>query len=223
METVKFSGFTPATIQFFKDLEENNYKPWFDANKQVYEKELLEPFRAMIAAMTPAMYGIDPRFELRPHRVLSRIYRDTRFSKDKTPYKTCLWMTFQRPVTNWENFPGFFMELSAKGYLYGMGLYMANKQTMEDFRSRVVEDPSYFQSITSGLTGKRKFQVDGELYKRALSNELDDYFQPWMQRKSVWLMKNCPIGDEVFDERIRLQLEDDFTAMKDLYQFFLDE
>lgn len=223
MKTERFNGFTPATIQFFKDLAENNYKPWFDANKEVYEQELVRPFKALVTAMSPVMYAIDSRFELRPHKVLSRIYRDVRFSKDKSPYKTCLWMSYQRPVSGWENFPGFFMELSAQGYLYGMGLYAAKKQVMNEFREKVEADPTYFRSITEQLTGERGFEVEGELYKRTLVNQLDDYFQPWMQRKSVWLMKRRPIGQEVFNEGIRLQIESDFTAMQALYDFLLED
>ncbi|MDR2627686.1 MAG: DUF2461 domain-containing protein, partial [Dysgonamonadaceae bacterium] len=159
MNSEKFAGFTPAAIQFFRKLEENNCKPWFDANKYIYEKEIVQPFKALVIALTPAMYAIDPRFEFRPHRVLSRIYRDIRFSYDKTPYKTCVWITFQRPVPDWQNYPGFFMELSAKGYVYGMGLYAAKKQVMEDFRSKVEYDPDHFRSITRDLTGKRGFSV----------------------------------------------------------------
>lgn len=223
MKTDKFTGFSPATIQFFRDLADNNYKPWFDANKQVYEEVLLQPFKALIAGLSPAMYAVDSRFDLRTHKILSRIYRDIRFSKDKSPYKTCLWATFQRQVSDWENYPGFFMELSAEGYRYGMGLYGAKKQVMERFREKVEADPDYFRSITEALTGTRGFVVEGELYKRPLPNQLDDYFQTWMQRKSVWLMKVCGVGEELFGEGIRLKLESDFTAMKDLYDFFLEE
>lgn len=223
MKTEKFTGFTPATIQFFRDLAENNYKPWFDANKTVYEKELVQPFKALVTALSPAMYAIDSRFELRPHKVLSRIYRDIRFSKDKSPYKTCLWMTFQRQVSEWENFPGFFMELSAEGYRYGMGLYSAKKQVMDHFREKVEADPDYFRSVTETLLTERGFVVEGEEYKRTLPNDLGEYFQPWMQRKSVWLMKARPVGKELFSEDFRIQLEDDFMAMKDLYDFLLEE
>jgi uncharacterized protein (TIGR02453 family) len=222
MNTDKFTGFTPETLRFFRDLEENNCKPWFDANKHVYEQKVAQPFKALATALTPAMYSIDPRFEFRPYRVVSRIYRDTRFSPDKTPYKTCTWLTFQRPVPDWQNYPGFYMELSARGYIYGMGLYAAKKQVMEDFRSRVEYDPDHFRSITENLTGKRGFAVNGELYKRPLNNGLDEYFQSWLQRKSVWLSKSCPVGDEIFDERFLRILEDDFTAMKDLYDFFCE-
>jgi uncharacterized protein (TIGR02453 family) len=223
MQTDPFTGFSPAAIRFFHDLEENNYKPWFEANKPVYEKEIVQPFKALVTALTPAMYAIDPRFEFRPNRVLSRIYRDIRFSHDKTPYKTCMWITFQRPVPDWMNYPGFFMELSANGYIYGMGLYAAKKQVMETFRSKVEDEQDYFKSITRELIDKRGFSIDGECYKRPLKNNLEEYFQPWVQRKSVWLMKRRPVGDEVYDVRFLEILEEDFTALKDLYNFFLEE
>ncbi len=107
-----FKGFTPQTFQFFKDLGENNYKEWFDANKPVYEKVLLNPLKALITTLSPAMHNIDPGFELRPHRAMSRIYRDIRFSKNKDPYKDFMWVAFQIPVTNdvWKDYPGYFME-----------------------------------------------------------------------------------------------------------------
>lgn len=223
MKIDKFTGFSPATIQFLRDLEENNYKPWFEANRHIYESELINPFKALITELTPVMYAIDPRFEFRPHRVLSRIYRDTRFSKDKTPYKTCLWITFQRPVQDWENYPGFYMELSAEQYSYGMGLYAAKKDIMDDFRYKVETERDHFKSITKNLTGKRKFKVEGELYKRPMENSLDEYFQPWIQRKSVYLMKICPIGNEIFSEKFLSILADEYTSMKELYNFFLNE
>jgi uncharacterized protein (TIGR02453 family) len=222
MQPAKFTGFTPAAIQFFSDLEANNYKPWFDANKVVYEQEIVQPFKALVTALTPAMYAIDSRFELRPHRVLSRIYRDIRFSPDKTPYKTCMWITFQRPVANWQNYPGYFMELSASGYIYGMGLYAAQKQVMEDFRTKVAYEQDHFHAITQDLVGSKGFSIEGEQYKRPLKNDLSEYFQPWIQRKSFWLKKGRPIGNEVFSEKFFQLLEADFTAMKDLYEFLSD-
>lgn len=95
-----FKGFTPETFRFFNDLKENNYKEWFDEHKYIYEKEVLNPLKALVTTLSPVMYNIDPSFELRPHRCLSRIYRDIRFSKNKDPYKDFMWMAFQIPVTN---------------------------------------------------------------------------------------------------------------------------
>ena len=218
-----FKGFTPKTIQFFNDLEANNYKEWFEEHRSVYEQELLTPFKQLVTMLSPAMYNIDSRFELRPHRVLSRIYRDTRFSKDKSPYKNHMWITFQAPVGQWENYPGFFMELSATGYNYGMGLYMAKKKVMDDFRDRLEYDAKEFEKNTTKNVLNRGFQVCGEDYKRPLVNSLPEYFQPWYQKKSVYVWKNCPIGDEVFSTRFADILREDFEALTWLYNFMKED
>ncbi len=217
-----FAGFTPATFQFFKDLGENNCKPWFDEHKYIYELELLQPLKSLVVAMTPPMYEIDNQIDFRTTRTLSRIYRDIRFSHDKTPYKTHMWLTFQRMVPEWQNFPAFFVELSAEGYFYGMGLYGSKKKIMDDMRERIEYQPDHFEEITKDLIGKHGFSLDGELYKRPLKNDLPEYFQPWMQRKSVYVYKRCPLGKELFDSSFAEHLASEFALTKGLYDFFVD-
>ncbi len=217
-----FTGFTPETFQFFRDLGENNCKPWFDEHKYIYEQELLQPLKSLVTAMTPAMYEVDKQIDFRPNRMLSRIYRDTRFSHDKTPYKTHMWMTFQRLVPEWQNFPAFFMEISADGYLYGMGLYGSKKKIMDDLRERIEYQPEHFREITRDLTGKSGFILEGEQYKRPLKNSLPEYFQPWMQRKSVYIYKKCPVGNELFNSGFADFLSSEFTSTKPLYDFLAD-
>ena len=218
----KFNGFTPETFQFFKDLAENNFKPWFDEHKYIYELELLQPLKSLVVAMTPGMYEVDSQIDFRPARTISRIYRDTRFSHDKSPYKTRMWVTYQRVVPEWQNFPAFFVEFSAEGYFYGMGLYGSKKKIMDDMRERIEYQPDQFKKITKDLIGKHGFSLDGEQYKRPIKNDLPEFFQPWMQRKSVYVYKKCPIGKELFDSGFAEHLASEFALTKDLYEFFVD-
>lgn len=217
-----FTGFTPATIQFLKDLTNNNYKEWFEEHRSVYESELLNPFKELIASLTPSMYNIDSQFELRPHRVLSRIYRDVRFSKNKDPYKTCLWMTFQSPTPDWVNIPGFFMELNADTYFYGMGLFAPKKKTMDNLRDNIAYDAKEFQ-VQTQLILDRKFEVLGDEYKRIIPNELSEYFQPWIQRKNLYVGKSKAITDDVFSAKFADIIREDFESLVWLYQFMKDE
>ncbi len=217
-----FTGFTPETFQFFRDLEENNCKPWFDEHKYIYELEVMQPLKALVVAMTPPMYEIDSQIDFRTTRVLSRIYRDIRFSYDKTPYKNHMWITFQRMVAEWQNFPAFFMEIGGNQYQYGMGLYGSKKSLMDSFRDRVEYEPNRFREMTEDLTGKYGFTLEGEAYKRPLKNDLPEYFQPWMQRKSVYLYKKKEIGKELFDAGFAQFLAGEFALMKPLYDFFVD-
>lgn len=217
-KNTSFKGFTQATVQFFRDLAENNCKEWFDANKPVFEKEVQQPFKDLILELSPVMYNIDPQFELRPHRILSRIYRDVRFSKNKDPYKTSLWMSFQHPTKEWENLPGYFMELSADECVYGMGLYMPKKKIMDGFRENVLYDSQEFQRRTEPILNNG-FEVKGDMYKRPINNSLSEYFQQWIQRKGVYVCKTIPTGKEFFGSGLSDILKQDYENLKWLYDF----
>ena len=221
MKELVFNGFTPRTFQFFKDLGENNYKEWFDAHKQVYEDELLNPLKALVSTLSPAMYNIDHAMELRPHRCLSRIYRDTRFSKNKDPYKDFMWMAFQIPVTNdvWKDYPGYFMDIRATEYTLGLGLFQPKKKVMDAFRDEIAYDAEEFQRVTQKTVLDRGYTINGEEYKRPIPNDLPEYFQPWIQRKGIWVSKTKPIGDELYSADFANTIKEDFVAMEWLYNF----
>ncbi len=220
-KTIKFNGFTPEAIQFFNDLKENNYKEWFDEHKHVYDKEIAEPLKALVATLSPAMHNIDPAFELRPHRAVSRIYRDVRFSKNKDPYKTAMWFTFQIPLSrdDWKDYPGYFMELTGDSYALGMGLFQPKRKVMDAFRDEISYTPDEFQRITQEIVLDRGYSVGGEEYKRPIANDLPEYFQPWVQRKGIWVGKTSPIGKELFSADFAEIIRKDFEALEWLYNF----
>lgn len=216
-----FKGFTPETFRFFNDLKENNHKEWFDEHKHIYEKEILNPLKALVTTLSPDMHNIDPSFELRPHRCLSRIYRDVRFSKNKDPYKDFMWMAFQIPVTNdvWKDHPGYFLEISGEGYTLGLGLFQPKKKVMDAFRKEITYDAEEFQRITQKTVLDRGYIINGEEYKRPIANSLPEYFQPWIQRKGIWVSKHRPVGEELFSTDFANLMKEDFVAMEWLYNF----
>lgn len=218
-----FKGFTPEAIQFFRDLEANNYKEWFEENKHIYEKELKEPFKELVLSLSPTMYNVDQDFELRPHRVVSRIYRDTRFSTNKDPYKTCLWITFQRVVENWMNFPAYFMELNANSYVLGMGFFQPKRKTMDEFRERLELEGKEFQENTQKNVLDRGFKIGGDEFKRPLKNDLSEYFQQWIHRKTVYVVKTVPVDEKVFSPEFAEILRADFEALGWLYNFMKND
>ena len=221
-EIQKFTGFTQETFDFFAGLKENNCKPWFEEHKAIYEKEVQLPLKALVLAMTPAMYSIDPLMNFQPNKIVSRIYRDIRFSANKSPYKTNMWVTFQQTVPNWEGFPAYYMEISDEGYQYGMGLYMAKKNIMDEYRAKIEYEPESFRQMTEDIINKHRFTLGGDEYKRPINNSLPDYFQTWFQRKSIYLYKICPIGNELFDEGFARHLYKEFTLLQPFYNFLLD-
>ncbi|HZD59717.1 MAG TPA: DUF2461 domain-containing protein [Anaerolineae bacterium] len=127
-----FRGFSLEAIEFLSGLEINNDKVWFEKNKHIYEKFLLEPLRHLVMDLSAFMASIDPYFETSPAvgKTISRIYRDTRFSNNKSPFKRTMWITFKRPNKNWQDAPAHFFEIAPYSYRYGMGYYCASKSTM---------------------------------------------------------------------------------------------
>jgi uncharacterized protein (TIGR02453 family) len=218
----KFTGFTPETFNFFAGLKENNCKPWFEEHREVYEQNVLQPLKALALALTPAMYSIDSQVNFQPNKIISRIYRDIRFSTDKSPYKTNMWIVFQRNIPDWENFPGFYMEITADSYQYGMGFFMAKKKVMDDVRAKIEYIPDHFRQITEDLIANHRFVIGGDEYKRPLTNSLPEYFQAWIQRKSIYLYKTCPVGDELFGENFVQYLSGEFVLLQPLYNFWAD-
>lgn len=217
-----FSGFSKDTFLFFKELGDNNTKEWFDANRKRYEKEVRDRFKELCLAFTPAMKSIDLDFELRPHRCISRINRDTRFSKDKSPYKTHVWMSFMIPIKagEWVNYPGFFLEVGSDTYTYGMGFYQPKRVVMDDFRDHISYRAEEFKEMTQKTVFDRGFLLGGEEYKRPLANDLDEYFQQWYHRKGIFVIKTLPVGEEAFSSTFQKKIQDDFTQLEWLYNFF---
>jgi uncharacterized protein (TIGR02453 family) len=218
----KFTGFSPEMFRFFNELKENNCKPWFEEHKHIYIDEILNKMKSLTIALAPAFYAIDSQINMNPTKAVSRIYRDIRFSKDKTPYRTNMWLSFQRTLTDWQSFPGFYMELKENGYAYGMGMYMATKKEMDLFRARVEYEPDRFEKMTKHLLAKHKYLLGGDLYKRPLPNDLPEYFQQWIQRKSVYLHKELPLGEELFRADFVDLIAKEFLLLKPLYDFFAD-
>ena len=221
MKELTFKGFTPKTFQFFSDLKMNNNKEWFDAHKQVYESELLNPLKAFFQTLYPVMCSIDAGFEMRPHRAISRVYRDTRFSHNKEPYKTFMWMTFQLPVSRdeWKDYPGYFLELREDAYTLGMGLFQPKKKVMDNLRDAIMYNAEEFQEITRKTVLERGYIVNGDEYKRPVPNELPQYFQQWIQKKGVWVEKARPIGEELYSGSFADLVLEDFKALEWLYGF----
>ena len=93
-----FTGFPEETIRFFLDLRFHNSTTWYRENKERYLREVQAPFYELIGELVPLLQRIDPQMEIRPHKILSRIRRDTRFSRDKTPYRDHLWSS---PYCSW--------------------------------------------------------------------------------------------------------------------------
>lgn len=216
------TGFTPATMAFLQELEANNTKAWFEAHKGDYQDHLLAPFARLVQHLTPMMLAIDPLFETRPavDKTLSRIHRDIRFSRDKSPYRACMWLAFKRPGQRWQERPGFFFELTPRTYRFGMGFYAASKPTMDILRANIEENPRAFAREVRFLADQNTFTIEGDVYKRVLNPTLPEDLRQWHNRKNVFLACNRTCDSHLFSSALAVDLAAGFTQVAPLYHFF---
>jgi len=215
--------FTPRTISFLEELKENNYKDWFEENRPVYEENLLKPMRQLTADLDPVLKSIDPRIDTSPAigKAVSRIYRDTRFSLDKTPYRTEAWLSFKRPKKIFGNVPEFFLVFGPETYEIGMGFYAATPAFMANFRQFVTVNHEEFGEFLDTFE-QNGSELHGEAYKKKIANNLPDRFQPWIQKRNFYVCRTRKIDELFFSDKLREEMVEVFLANAGLYGFLME-
>lgn len=214
-----FSGFTSEMITFLDELGMNNNKTWFEEHKQRYQKVLKDPFAKLIEAMAPAMMEMDPQLETDPKRCIARIHRDVRFAKDKSPYRTNLWLAFKRPSTEWKQMPAWYFEVFPDHWRYGMGFFDMPRPVMELIRTAILGRENTFMKLFADFNNQTCFTLEGEAYKRTLNPDLPPELQVWNQKKELWFKAEYPTNDLLFSEELPQKLIEDFKVMEPMYQY----
>ena len=164
-----FPGFPPELLRFLKQLSKNNNREWFQANKSRYEEDLLEPSLAFIAAMADPIAKISPHFRAVPKRMggsLMRIYRDVRFAKDKSPYKTNVGIQFRHEAGKDVHAPGFYFHIEPNEVFLGAGIWHPDSKTLRKIRLAIDEDPDAWKRAKTGKAFCSRFQPEGDSLKR---------------------------------------------------------
>ena len=160
-----FQGFPRETIPFFLDLRFHNDKSFMDANRDRYVRDVRDPFYAFIMDLGQKMLLIDSDFEVRPHKCLSRINRDTRFSRDKSPYRDHLWVAFRRAAGEKDGMPFYWFELAPEGVSWGLGVWGENRNLMDRMRRQMEANPESFEKLLPCLD-EAGFVPGGQMWKK---------------------------------------------------------
>ncbi len=173
--TTQFPGFPPAGMQFLIELGDNNNKEWFTANKTRFERDLLKPAVEFVGAVGEGLRSISPdiRVDLRTNGSgsLMRIYRDTRFSNDKSPYKTSIaGMWWDGPGKKTQS-PAFGFHLDRRGMDLMTGMFHFDKDQLKRYRDAVVHPQAgaELRKIVDQISASSDYKLVGERYKRTPS------------------------------------------------------
>jgi uncharacterized protein (TIGR02453 family) len=168
-KTTAQASFGPELFAFLADLRANNNREWFAANRDRYEEHLLEPALEFINAFAPRLERISPHFraDARPSGgSLFRIHRDTRFSKDKTPYKTNLGIHFRHEQAKDVHTPGYYLHIGPGEVFAGGGIWHPGTEAATRIREAIVADPERWRRATRTGAFAKRLELGGDSLKR---------------------------------------------------------
>ena len=162
--------FTPALFEFLSELADNNNREWFQDNKARYERDVRDALVQFVSDFGDRLREISPYMVADPRLSggsIFRIYRDVRFSKDKSPYKTNAGMHFRHEVGREVHGPGLYLHLQPGQVFAAAGIWRPNSATIGKIRGAIVANPDRWTSIVNDDGFSSIYSLEGESLKRA--------------------------------------------------------
>ncbi|OLC08116.1 MAG: hypothetical protein AUH42_02305 [Gemmatimonadetes bacterium 13_1_40CM_70_11] len=220
--------FTTAALRFFRELARHNDKPWFEAHRADYEREVRDPMRALIAEMDAHLARFAPEIAGDPLRSMFRIYRDTRFSPDKSPYKTHAACWFNHRAADHRvgseaegGSAGFYFHLAPRASFVGAGMWMPPRPTLDRLRDAIAAKPKLFERIVRDPRVAHRFGgLDDEaVLKRTPRGWAEDHpAAHWLKYRSFTIGRRLPDA-QVTSARLPAVLESDFRLLLPLVRW----
>ena len=224
--TTAFKGLPKDFFVFFKELAKNNERAWFEENKQRYKDSVVAPLSDFIAAMAPRVAKISKHIVADPRPnggSMFRIYRDIRFSKDKSPYKTNAGVHFRHALGKGAHAPGYYMHFAPDEVFFGGGIWMPEPDALNKVRRTIADDPKAWRKVREDKTFAKRFKgIEGEALARPPKGF--DAAHPYIEdikRKSFFAMSE---GSAKAAQSAALvdDIDETFRAAKPLMKFLCD-
>lgn len=199
-----------------------NSKAYYEAHKQLINELAVLPMRQIAQALAPQMEKLDPLMQLIPTRMVSRIRRDTRFTKDKSLYRENLWITFARPKASFPNAPCFWFEITQQMYTYGLGIYHTTPAMMQAYRDHMRGAPDQYRAALQKARHAGFSPWSTQQYKREKEGDIPADLKPYYNLKDLSLCKQGAQFEKLASDAILQELGKGYRALEDMYRFYLD-
>lgn len=211
-----FEGFPDELPDFLWGIALNNEKPWFEARRDVYERCLHGPVKALAWQVCEALTERFPKLVLTPH--ISRIYRDARTLNGRGPLNDHMWFSLGRTARVYAAEPQFFFGVEARCCDWGLGFWNAGTETMERWRKSIDANPEKLARIVRRVDRMEGMERFGPVYKRPKGDPgplLYDWYNARMPgvERTLWFDEGLP-GPELADT-----ITEDFTKLMPLYEY----
>ena len=217
--------FTEATFTFLDELTENNNRAWFEGQRQRYEDVVRTPALQFIAAMAAPLQRIAPHFRAVPAKVggsLLRLHRDTRFSKDKTPYKTNVGIQFRHDLGKDIHAPSFYVHIAPDGCFLGTGSWHPESDALLKIRQLVAEKPERWLALLAEPAFTQHWALSGDVLTRVPRGFAADHpAANELKRKDFVAMDSLSYADVVGGDLVERTTRA-FESAVPLMQFLCD-
>ena len=208
--------FTPQTLDFLAENKLRNDKQWYQEHKPQFKQNVFEPLAELVTQLAPVIHEIDPMLIAEPKtgKSISRVFRDTRFTKDPSLFREEMWCVFTRDKKAYTSAPGFFFELSPDGFRYGCGYFDAPPKVMDAMRTLILKRDKSFLTAKQVYEKQDVFQMEGDFYKR-------QDIQDWLQKKRASFNHNSKDFNLLFSPELHRTVARHFRLLAPVYALFL--
>ena len=216
----RFRGFSPEAISFLRALKRNNRRGWFQPRKEKYETLIKAPMLEFVGCLNEEMARFAPAYVTPPEKAVYRIYRDTRFSPDKTPYKTHIAAIFPRNSAVKREGAVFYLHFTEKELLAFGGVWGPDRDELMAYRTLLRDNHEEFEAVLSNRSLRK---IVGELQGEQLSRmpkgfPVDHPAEALLRQKQWYLESTLPIS-LLTTPRVVPELAKRFAVMAPMVEF----
>lgn len=216
---MEYNGITLDSLFLLAENRFRDSKPFYEEHKEQLKNGITIPMRQIAAIFSEELLAVDPLINSIPTKMVSRIRRDTRFTKDKRLYRENCWIMFMRPKDSWRGYPCMWFEISPTDYGVGIGFYGEEAGLMETFRKNLRERPDEFRIALNKVLETGTGSVS-QLYKRGFPGApegLEEYYNS----KSLGFIKYSDSLKDLESDKIIGIIRHALSGYTEMYKFLL--
>ena len=220
LTTTRFPGFPGEAISFLRGLERNNKRDWFQPRKHIYEEHVRQPLEQLVNAINSEFAEFSPRHVTPVKKAIFRIYRDTRFSNDKRPYKTHVAATFYLQNLCKAAGPCFYFHFTPKELLIFAGVWMPEREELLTIRNLLAERHAELRQLLRGSTLRKLMgELKGERLSRVPKGFDKDHPAEDLIRGKQWYLESTLDGTVITSPRMTSEIVARFRAAAPFIEF----
>lgn len=217
----QFRGISRQGLALLAENRFHNNKNFYDEQKETLKQLVTIPLRQVMLDLSGNLLALDEEMNVDPVYTVSRIRRDTRYTKDKTLYRENLWVMFRRNKNIYHNCPFLWFEVSPEGYNYGIAFFTEKPSYMDAFRRLATERPDDFDAALQSVQ-KAGLTFCGDVYKKPKVTQGAPQFLTYLNAKNLQFFKFNKNIARLENDRIIKELRRMITTIRPMYQFMLE-